>query len=262
MEHAIGLQTEVIHRYVFELRYESGLLYWDRAGRIAREIASREGWQLNGMDTNGCHLSMQDQNLVFNFGPGKLDLSQTQTNDVVSLMRTDDLGAIADSLSGVVAKTLELTLYPRIGFRAWLLYPAGGRTESWELVQNLRLFQTASDLGQPEEVTHSLVVERPHHMLRIAVAPAEQQIGLPESVLAAARRKARAHWKDQRQIMKDKLKAKKVIKAFPQFSLLVDLDAYMEEPPYPDGLSVSDFVHAANVDFREVLPLVLAAKGE
>ena len=50
---------------------------------------------------------------------------------------------------------------------------------------------------------------------------------------------------------------KKIVQSFPQFGILVDLDAYIEDPPYPDGLSISDFVASASEDFSIVKKLVL-----
>ena len=69
MTSVVDLKTEVIHRYVFELRYEFGQTYWDRAGRVAREILSdSEGWDFDIIDMNHCQLTRRDQNLLFNFG--------------------------------------------------------------------------------------------------------------------------------------------------------------------------------------------------
>ena len=48
MATVVDLRTEVIHRYVFELRYDFGQIYWDRAGRIAKAIlAEQEEWDVN-----------------------------------------------------------------------------------------------------------------------------------------------------------------------------------------------------------------------
>ncbi len=55
------------------------------------------------------------------------------------------------------------------------------------------------------------------------------------------------------------LKAKKKIEHYPQFGVLLDLDAYIEDPPYPDDLSISDFVTTAFEDFCRVKQTVLTA---
>ena len=43
MKTVVDLKTEVIHRYVFELRYDFGQVYWDRAGRISKAILAQQG---------------------------------------------------------------------------------------------------------------------------------------------------------------------------------------------------------------------------
>jgi hypothetical protein len=40
---------------------------------------------------------------------------------------------------------------------------------------------------------------------------------------------------------------------------LLDFDAYIDEPPFPDGLSVSDFVGNAAKDFEKLKPIVLTS---
>ena len=69
MANVVDRTTGVPHRLVFELRYEGGELYWDRCGRIARTLAHREGWATQVIDTNGCHIRNDDDNLVFSFSP-------------------------------------------------------------------------------------------------------------------------------------------------------------------------------------------------
>ena len=82
MKYVVDAATAVRHRLVFELRYERGELYWDRCGRVARTVANREGWATNAIDTNGCHVRNDDDNLVFSFSPTSVSLSQTQNRDV------------------------------------------------------------------------------------------------------------------------------------------------------------------------------------
>src|ERR1022692_2087492 len=79
--------TEVIHRYVVELKYEFGQVYWDRAGRIAKSILNENvDWDFDTIDTNRCQLSNRERNVAFSFGSEKLDLSQTQSSEVETLI--------------------------------------------------------------------------------------------------------------------------------------------------------------------------------
>ncbi len=267
MAAVVQLQTEVVHRYILELRYEFGQVYWDRAGRIAKQILSETSdWDFDTIDINRCQLAIRDKNLVFNFGHAKLDLVQTQSADVDTLLPVDEFGTTAESLAAPVAKHLELDFYTRIGFRAWHLYPSASREESHSLVRNLRLFsldrESLESLGVPSEVSHRLVVDRGRHMLRIAISPFEQHVDLPPSVSRAVRVKPHKQPSDQRkQALIDKLKAERRISHFPRFGLLLDVDAYIEDPPYPDGLSISDFVRRAWEDFGKVKGIALEARG-
>ena len=81
MTYVVDLATAVRHRLVFELRYEGGEL--DRTRAVASlTVANREGWATNVIDTNGCHIRNDDDNLVFSFSPTSASLSQSQSCDV------------------------------------------------------------------------------------------------------------------------------------------------------------------------------------
>ena len=86
MERVVSSVTGVTHRYIFELRYDSGELYWDRSGRVARNLAAEKGWALQSIDPNGSHIWNEDQNLVFTYSSTKLDLVQGQTQQVPNLL--------------------------------------------------------------------------------------------------------------------------------------------------------------------------------
>jgi len=262
----VDLRTEVIHRYVFELRYEFGQIYWDRAGRIAKKILTeQENWDFNTIDISRCQLARRSLNLAFSFGHEKLDLSQTQSADVEELTPIQEFATVAESTASIVTENLEIDSFPRIGFRTWLLYPAADRDESYRLVRDLKLFTldaaATERLGNLLEVSHTLVVERPSHMLRIAVAPFEQQVDLPPSVIRAAKARAKDYSRGQKRVQIDKLKAEKRIRHYPQCGLLLDFDAYIEDPPHPDELPVSDFIADSFEDFQETKKVILEASS-
>ncbi len=257
-------KSGIIHKYVYELRFDFGQVYWDRAGRIAKEILSeRDEWDFDRIDIDSCQLAHRDLNLAFNFGHAKLDLSQTQNADVDSLAAVGEFGALAEAFTKTVVNHLELEFFPRIGFRVWCLYPSVDREQSHEMVRNLKLFSLDSALsaavGEISEVSHRLVVDRPKHMLRIAVAPFEQHVELPPSLIRAAKTQAKRESHGQRQKRIDAMKAKKRIEHYPHFGVLLDLDAYLEDPPYPDNLPVSDFISTAFEDFDKMGRTVLAS---
>ena len=66
--------------------------------------------------------------------------------------------------------------------------------------------------------------------------------------------------RDQRAILIDQLKAEKRIAHYPQFGVLLDVDAFLEDPPLPTDLRVSDFIVGAFDDLSGIKKDVLALK--
>jgi len=255
-----------MHKFVFELRYDLGQIYWDRAGQIAKEIISGEaaGWDLDSIGLETCKLSCSELNLQFSFGPNKLDLSQSQNAETLELLSIGDFCRLAESLSEIVISTLQLNDFLRFGFRVWNLYPTDTRADAISTVKKLKLFSYDQDilnsLGEDvSDISHRLVVDRNSHMLRIAVTPFEQEVKLPPSVIRKAKERARDHSKDQKQILIDQQKAKRMISRLPQFGLLLDLDAHIDDPPYPDNISISDFIGRAFEDFDNIKNPILTS---
>ena len=72
--------------------------------------------------------------------------------------------------------------------------------------------------------------------------------------------RARDHSREQTNVLRQKLKAEKIIKSYPQYGVLLDLDAYLEDPQIP-GFSISDFINTSYEDFVVVKKVVLAKHG-
>ena len=105
----ISLGSEVIHKVVFELRYHHGFEFWDFAGRVTNDIlAKNPEFDVQAMDGDAVHLIDRDQNLNFNFGHRKLDLSQQQSQKCPNVMDLNELGKLAETLSDSVVRGLHL----------------------------------------------------------------------------------------------------------------------------------------------------------
>ena len=55
-----------------------------------------------------------------------------------------------------------------------------------------------------------------------------------------------------------KLKAQKAIKAYPAAGMMIDLDAYIEDVPYPEQVSARTFVEEAMGDFDVICEAILS----
>lgn len=253
--------TGVTHRLIFELRYDCGELYWDRFGRAARKLAARKGWAVQSVDANGCHIWNEDTNLVFTYSPQKADLTQSQSQDVSDLLPQGEFAAIAEEFSQVVVKTLEVESFSRIGFRRWTLYGTDSVDDASSRIGRMSFFTPSPalvGLGELSYISHSVVIARPRHMVRVAATPFEQQIHLAPSLVAAAKAEAHKYWKDQRKVRIQKLKARKAIQSYPSEGILIDLDAYIEEPPYPDQVTACTLIEEAGRDFSVICEAIMA----
>ena len=255
MPYIVVPATGVQHRFVFELRYECGELYWDRCGRIARTLASREGWALQSIDLNGCHIWNEDKNLIFSYSATKLDLTQAQSQDVTELLSPGEFAQIVEEFAEVVIRSLDVSSFPRIGFRRWMLYAAESVEEASSWIGRMSFFfpcDVLANLGDLSYVSHTVVVARSTRMVRVAVTPFEQQVRLAPSVIAAARAKSHKHNRGQDKVLIQKMKAQKAIKAYPAVGMMVDLDAYIEEVPYPHEVCAHTFINEATSDFTTI----------
>jgi hypothetical protein len=158
----VQIRTEVIHRFIFELRYEEGFLYWDRAGAVARELSKGLGWKMQAIDTNHCILKKAEENLTFSFGPHKLDLTQSQNESVAALLPASEFAGLADRFSDTVMRYLDSPYPLRIGFRVWRLYPTKSQEDAECRVRQLKFYRLDPSvpecLGRPSEASFSLVV--------------------------------------------------------------------------------------------------------
>jgi hypothetical protein len=261
MEHVVEPGTGVRHRFVFELRYDQGELYWDRCGRIARTLAAKEGWALQSVDVNGCHIWNDEQNLIFAYSPRKLDLTQSQSQDVSKLLSPGDFAVIAEEFSETVVGALDVKCFPRIGFRAWTLYGTESLEDASIRIGKMSFFspcKSLNDLGEILHLSHTVVITRLKHTVRIAATPFEQQVHIPPSVEEALRQKSHKHPKDQKKVLVRQWKARKAVKAYPTVGIMIDLDAYIEDVPYPKEISVRTFIEGATEDFNVICSAILS----
>ncbi len=253
------LADGVNHRFVVELRYLQGELYWDRCGSVARTLAMHEGWSPRGIDTNGCHIVHDDDNVVFSFGPSSLSMAQTQDRDVSTLWEPGNLGATSETFASEVIKAFQLDAFSRIGFRQWILFETDSPEEASETIGDMSMFSPAkslSSLGALSKSTHSVEIARETNSVRLTASPFEQPVVIPPSVLSKAKSVPHYKFKEQRKALVEKYKAKKAIESYPRTGVLIDMDAYIEDPP--DTVKIRPFVLGAHEDFKTILKAVLS----
>ena len=54
------------------------------------------------------------------------------------------------------------------------------------------------------------------------------------------------------------MKAQKAIKEYPAAGVMIDVDAYIEDPPYPEQVSARTFMEDAMSDFEVICNAILS----
>jgi hypothetical protein len=262
----VTLASCVPHRYVYELKYSFGHLFWDRCGKIANEIVGsekRRDWSFAAAGNGFFQCQCASENVNFTYGWAKLDLGQSQGPKNEELMTSSAFAMLADELSSVVVETLRLSVFTRIGFRALYLFGTADRDEANERVKKLRAVrqdpEVWSSLGETTEFTFSTVVKRPASMLKVSISPFEQDVAIPPGIAEAARVAAKEQPVRQREALLNKYRAKHFIEQYPASGVVLDLDSYIEDPPVGSGVAPGDFIEKSAKDFESLMGSLLEA---
>lgn len=260
----VSLSTAVTNRYVFELRYWFGHTYWDRCGKIINQILRDfDAWKFGDIGTGSCKILCEEQNQTFAFGPSKLDLSQSQDLKVVTLPPIADFANVADRFSEIVTSTIGVDSFSRIGFRCWYLYPTSSREDARERILSLKVMKGVRDFAADPETLSSptlqFTVERATRQVRVAISTFEQQVELTPGIEQAARTRARDQPVRQQQILLEKLRARHMIASLPRCGVLVDLFAFIEDPPMGHGTSAGTFLVESAEEFGRMQAEILAS---
>nr|MBM4042060.1 hypothetical protein [Planctomycetota bacterium] len=256
----------IIHKLIFELRYDYGYTYMDRCGAILNDVLRKyPGWlSPEATPSRGVVLRVADD-LRLCFSHFKLDLSHEQSEKVAEVVSIEEFARITDELTKIVVERLEVSEFGRIGFRSWRMFglPSydGAKRAVIDLQALPRTCFEGLGIGDVEEVSWQIVGERNAVRTRLAVAAFQQRLEVDPALRKAAADVPHKHPVDQKRMLYEKVKAQKLVRNYPEFGILVDTDHYIEEPPYPDRLKVSEFITSSFDSGREISENVLHLKG-
>ncbi|MFO8007975.1 MAG: hypothetical protein R6V05_09575 [Candidatus Brocadiia bacterium] len=206
--------------------------------------------------------------MSFNYGVSTLALSQVQTADVHELTDAEQFGLMADEFAGLVVDTLGLSAFTRVGYRVWHLFETANRQEAVEVLSRSAFAEgahrAALAFGNVYDLQLRTEVDREEHIMRIQVAPAHQSVDIDPATMAKIRRSVHGlPSRQRRQALIDRERARRKVEAFPVNSLLIDLDASVDDPEYPAAFRPVDFIAAASEDMGAVMAEILKeAPGE
>jgi hypothetical protein len=230
----------ILHKLVYEVRYNNGFLYLDRCGLTAKRIMSTfPEWIVKSQD-----VSPQNAPLVslangakFSFGALKYDLSMDQPmGREVALTENDVNGFItqADSVTRIVHEELELQEFTRVGFRMWYLFGGNSKEECEDWIDKLGIFKVEKSLtdafsGNVQSQNHVVVLSGQDRNIRLAVNGVENlaQLDLGNEILSI-----QAHKLSQKQnaMLIKQNKVRQRLRVNPSFATMIDVDAFVEKP--------------------------------
>jgi hypothetical protein len=243
-------KTAILQKIVFELRYRRGYLYLDKCGRTVDALmANQPEWVLKDESVspqNAPLISLRNQ-CALTFSSKKLDLGLEMQPGGEPLTETDidTFTGQVEAASALIIEELGLRDFERIGFRTWYLFPFQTMAECRDWVVGLGLIQVSNQFRQAfgdklNALGASAVFEGSVNF-RVAVNQVERtaQIDLGQEILNVRASKLA---NKQREVFLQQLKVKKRMLANPEFAVMIDVDAFQDEPK---TLSLREFVQTS-----------------
>lgn len=256
--------TSTYHKFVFEVRYQHGLVYLDRCGTTMNRILKHDtNWVQKGdnVSPQGAPLINVLSGTQLTFGTQKYDFSMDQpVGKEAALTRHDIDSFVADvsAVSPLVHEELTLTQFLRKGFRIWYVFAATSEDESFAWIKKLKPLNTDPAIGTSlggsiESTAYTLVVRAPDRKLRVSINPVERLETLDLGT-ADLRTLPRYLSKDQRGALLKQLAAKRRVMVNPEFAVMIDVDVFVEDPIEIEG---PDFIRESLDLVEQKLPQAL-----
>ena len=257
-------KDSVCHKLAYEVRFAQGLIYLDRCGTTCNRItANYPDWviQENAINPQNAPLINVTTGTHFNFGTEKFSFTLDQPiKEEVALTQQDIKSFVNDteSLSIIVQEELELRRFTREGFRIWYLFPAETPEEAQEWISQLGAFNVNTRIpeslgGTLQAEGHTVIIRTNERMFRISVNAAEREASLDigSNVLKILPRNLP---KGQKKAVLERLKAKGRLLANPHHAVMIDVDAYVDEPI---SVTAGDFISQSLEIINKTLPHAL-----
>lgn len=245
----IIIEDPVIHKLIFELRYNYGFTYLDRCGATLNDLlSSNPGWFSDQINPQSGIIHYPEKRLIYTFNTQRISFHQEQSERIATLIPIKNFGNYANSLTGIVIDRLGIEDFSRIGFRVWRLFG----TESFEkarekIIQlgyvNTKIIKEKIGNNEIEEIGFNFIINTDIGKARIAITPIEQNIKIDPATIKHSKQKIhKLPPENRKSALLNKIKLQKAIKNYPLFSILIDIDFFCEDPPIPEDLSITDFI--------------------
>lgn len=240
---------------VFELRYRHGFAYHDRCGTILNRVTrDLPDWLLIG-DVNPLNAQLYNvrNRCRFNFSNSRLDLNLERSpgDQPIDDAAFSDFADQVDVMCRIIFDELALKEFTRIGFRTLYHFPCETKQESEDWLRLLDFFRVSDKLTgafgaklETAGLSAVLVAQDCRYRIAFNVVERAAEINIGSEILSV-----RPHQlpKGQREALLQQLKAQRIRDRNPEYAVVIDIDAYHEDPPSVDP---ADFVttHGRRLD--------------
>jgi len=213
----IAFDNFLLNKVAFEVCYEKGYRYWDKAGDTICKI--EEGlseWKWKEISTDKTVLANATRNMESTFSWNKFNIKQ----DLV-----DNLSKFKDNsnnLSEIILKNIEVKKLTRIGNRYWFVFPCESVEEAESIIAKGNVFNS-----EKSKIFGKRLLSRDYTLM----IEDEDKIRYRVAVSAVKRKK-------------DPLLDgnKNFLKFNPHMAIMVDIDVVKIDSMLAQEVAVSDFI--------------------
>lgn len=253
----------LLFRIVYEVRYADGDVYFDRAGRVVRQLRRDSADWLPVRSAEHTKLASIVNGGQFTFNSKKMDGVIEQGAGEAALTDADcvSFAEQAAEISETVISELAISQFLRIGCRVWYLAGASDKADGVDWVQSLEIFsvnpRVAAEFGGTIKdflFLSEFPGEDRNYRFGVDTWTRQQKLELGQTTIQLDPKSLHTN---QREAFKKKLKLQRRIEQNPEYAISFDLDSYLDDPVEVD---VKDFILTSYKKFHSAIVSICNAK--
>lgn len=129
----------VLERLVYEVRFERGYLYWDNCGKIWNELVAKfPELEMATVSPQEAKFNYKEENIDVSFSANQISINQLYPSNLKLYTK------IADEVFNVIISSLKIETLTRIGNRFFYLLKVGSSEESIDIINKIGCFNDIS----------------------------------------------------------------------------------------------------------------------
>lgn len=134
-----------VERFILEVQYSHGYLYWDNCGRVWKTVLEKwPEFEAIEVSPEKAVIKMHDEGLELRFDKNNINISQDYPPSSLKLFKE-----LSSMVIPLIAKTFEIQSFTRIGNRIFYLYPTNNPDEATDIVKSTGLLSVSEEKMKP-----------------------------------------------------------------------------------------------------------------